>query len=161
MPISAGDKLPDATLKVMTPDGPDSMTTADIFAGKKVALFAVPGAFTPTCHARHVPSYLENLEALKAKGIDQVVCMAVNDPFVMGAWAKDTGADGKILFVSDWDAAFTKALGLEFDASAAGLGTRSRRFAMIVNDGVVEWVDVEEAPGTIERTSAEVMLQHL
>jgi peroxiredoxin len=142
----------------MTEDGPDTMTTSDVFDGKKVAAFAVPGAFTPTCHAKHVPSYLDNLDALKAKGIDQVVCIAVNDPFVIGAWAKDTGGDGKILFLSDADAEYTKALGLDFDASAAGLGVRSRRYAMLVEDGVVKWMDAEEAPGTMERTSAEAML---
>jgi len=161
MPISAGDKLPEATFKVMTADGPDSMTTADVFAGRKVVAFAVPGAFTPTCHARHVPSYLDNLDALKEKGIEQVVCISVNDPFVMAAWEKATGVDGKLLFLADGNAEFTKAIGYEFDASGAGLGLRSRRYAMMVNDGVVEWIDAEESPGTVERTSAEVLLKEL
>lgn len=159
MTISMGDKLPESSFRVMENDGPGTMTTSEVFGGKKVAVFAVPGAFTPTCHAKHVPSYLNNLDALAAKGVDQVVCIAVNDPFVMGAWAKDTGGEGKILFLSDADAEYTKALGFEFDASAAGLGIRSRRYAMLVDDGVVKWVDAEEGPGTMERTSAEAMLK--
>ncbi len=159
MTISVGDRLPEASFMVMTDDGPDTMTTSAVFGGKKVAAFAVPGAYTPTCHAKHVPSYLDNLDALKEKGVDQVVCIAVNDPFVMGAWAKDTGGDAKILFLSDADAQYTKALGLEFDASGAGLGIRSRRYAMLVDDGVVTWMDAEEGPGTVERTSAEAMLK--
>jgi peroxiredoxin len=161
MPISAGDRLPDVSFKVMTSDGPDTRSTADIFGGKKVAAFAVPGAFTPTCHAKHVPSFLDNLDVLKTKGVDEVVCISVNDPFVMGAWSKDTGADGKITFLADGNGEFTKAIGFEFDASAAGLGIRSRRFAMIVDDGVVSWVQSEDGPGTIENTSAEVLLQQL
>lgn len=159
MTISVGDKLPESSFRVMKEDGPDTMTTSEVFGGKKVAAFAVPGAFTPTCHAKHVPSYLDNLDALKEKGVDQVVCIAVNDPFVVGAWAKDTGGDGKILFLSDADAEYTKALGFDFDASGAGLGIRSRRYAMLVDDGVVKWLDAEEAPGTMEHTSAEAMLK--
>ena len=161
MPINVGDKLPAATFKVMTPDGPDVMTTNAAFGGKKVALFAVPGAFTPTCHAKHVPSYVDNLDALKAKGIDQVACVSVNDIFVLTAWAKDLGADEKILFLADGAAEFTKATGLVFDATEIGLGIRSQRYAMLVDDGVVQLLKVESAPGTIEVTSAESLLAEL
>ena len=161
MPINVGDKLPAATFKVMTPDGPDVMTTNAAFGSKKVALFAVPGAFTPTCHAQHVPSFLDNLEALKAKGVDQVICVAVNDIFVLTAWAKATSADEKILFLADGAAEFTKATGLVFDATEIGLGVRSQRYAMLVDDGTVQVLKIEDAPGTIEKTSAEALLAEL
>lgn len=161
MTLSVGDKLPDAVFKVMTPDGPDTMTTNAAFGGKKVALFAVPGAFTPTCHAQHVPSFLNNLDALRAKGIDQVVCVAVNDIFVLDAWAKATGADDKILFLADGSADFTKATGFVFDASEIGLGIRSQRYAMIVNDGMIELLNIETGRGMIETTGAEALLAAL
>lgn len=161
MAIKVGDKLPAATFKVMTPDGPDVMTTNAAFGGKKVALFAVPGAFTPTCHAQHVPSYLGKLDELKSKGIDRVACVAVNDIFVLDAWAKATGADDKILFLADGSGEFTKATGLVFDATEIGLGLRSQRYAMLVDDGVVKVLNVEGAPGTVEKTSAEALLTEL
>lgn len=161
MPIAVGDRLPDATFKVRTPDGLKDLTVKELTAGKKVVLFAVPGAFTPTCHAKHVPSYLANLEALKAKGVDQVCCVAVNDAFVLDAWGKQTGADGKILFLADGNATFTKAIGLDFDGSGFGLGTRSKRYSMIVEDGVVKALNVEEAPGVMDASSAERLLTQL
>lgn len=161
MPIAVGDRLPDATFKVRTPDGLEDLTVKDLTAGKKVALFAVPGAFTPTCHAKHVPSYLANLEALKAKGVDTVACVAVNDAFVLDAWGRQAGADGKILFLADGNATFTKAIGLDFDGSGFGLGTRSKRYSMIVEDGVVKALNVEEAPGVMDASSAERLLTQL
>lgn len=161
MAISVGDRLPEATFKVRTPEGLKDMTTRELTAGKRVVLFAVPGAFTPTCHAKHLPSYLEHLDALKAKGVDQVACVAVNDPFVLDAWAKQGGAEGKILFLADGDASFTKAIGLDFDGSAFGLGTRSRRYAMLVEDGVVKALHVEESPGVMEISGADRILAAL
>ncbi len=161
MTLNVGDKLPDAVFKVMTPDGPDTMTTNAAFGGKKVALFAVPGAFTPTCHAQHVPNFLDNLDALKAKGIDSVVCISVNDVFVLDAWAKATGADGKILFLADGSADFTKATGLVFDASEIGLGIRSQRYAMLVDDGMIKVLKIETGRGMLEATSAEALLAEM
>jgi peroxiredoxin len=161
MTISVGDRLPDAVFRVMTPDGPDTMTTSAVFGGKKVVLFAIPGAFTPTCHAKHVPNFLDNLDALKAKGVDTVACVAVNDVFVMDAWAKATGGDEKILFLSDGSADFTKAIDLVFDATEIGLGLRSQRYAMLVDDGVVKVLNVETERGTIENSSAEKILAAL
>lgn len=161
MPIAVGDRLPDATFKVRTPDGLQDLTVKDLTAGKKVALFAVPGAFTPTCHAKHVPSFLANLDAFRAKGVDQVACIAVNDAFVLDAWAKATGADGKILFLADGNATFTKAIGLDFDGSGFGFGTRSKRYSMIVEDGVVKALNVEDSPGVMDASSAERLLSQL
>lgn len=159
MSIAVGQKLPDATFKVRTAEGLQDMTTADVFAGKRVVLFAVPGAFTPTCHAKHVPSYLQHHDALKAKGIDTIACTAVNDPFVLGAWAKQNECDEKILMLADGNATFAKAVGLDFDGSPFGLGTRSRRYAMLVEDGVVKALNVEEAPGVMEVSGADRMLE--
>lgn len=161
MTLKAGDRLPSATFKIRTADGLGDMTTDDIFAGKKVAVFAVPGAFTRTCQAMHVPNFLGNLDALKAKGVDTVACISVNDAFVMDEWAKKTAADGKILFLADGNADFTKAVGLDFDASANGLGTRSKRYAMLVDDGVVKVINVEESTGVVESSSAEKILEAL
>ncbi len=161
MPIAVGDRLPDATFKVRTPDGLKDVTVAELTAGKKVVLFAVPGAFTPTCHAKHVPSFLAQLDALKAKGVDTVACVAVNDAFVLDAWAKQCGAEGKILFLADGNATFTKAIGMDFDGSGFGLGVRSKRYAMLVEDGVVKILNVEEAPGVMERSSAEALLAQM
>lgn len=144
MTISVGDNLPDATFKVMGDDGIDDVTTADVFAGKTVAVFAVPGAFTPTCHNDHVPGYLGELEAFKAKGVDTVACLAVNDVFVMDAWSKATGADGKIVFLADGNGEFVKAAGLDLDLTAGGLGLRSQRFSMLVKDGKVEVLNIEK-----------------
>ena len=161
MTIAVGDKLPDATFKVRTPDGLKDLTTTELTAGRKVVLFAVPGAFTPTCHARHVPSYLEHLDALKAKGVAEVACVAVNDAFVLDAWAKSGNPDGKVLMLSDGNATFTKALGLDFDGSGFGLGTRSKRYSMLVDDGVVKALHVEESPGVMEVSGADRMLAAL
>lgn len=161
MTIKVGDKVPDVTFKVLTDDGPTDMTTADVFSGKKVVVFAVPGAFTPTCNALHVPNFLGHLDDFAAKGVDTVACIAVNDMFVLNEWAKSTGALGKILFLSDGNADFTKAIGLEFDASANGLGIRSRRYAMIVDDGVVKLLNVDEVPKTVDASSAENVLAAL
>ena len=161
MTIAVGDKLPEATFKVRTPDGLKDVTTQELTAGKKVVLFAVPGAFTPTCHAKHVPSYLEHLDALKAKGVDAVGCIAVNDAFVLDAWGKAVGSDGKIMLLSDGNATFTKALGLDFDGSGFGRGTRSKRYAMLVDNGVVKALNVEESPGVMEVSGADRILAAL
>ena len=161
MTIAVGDKLPEATFKVRTPDGLKDVTTSELTAGRKVVLFAVPGAFTPTCHAKHVPSYLENLDALKAKGVAEVGCIAVNDAFVLDAWAKATGADGKLTLLSDGNATFTKAVGLDFDGSGFGLGTRSKRYAMLVDNGVVKTLNIEESPGVMEVSGADRILAAL
>ncbi|HMR32104.1 MAG TPA: peroxiredoxin [Geminicoccaceae bacterium] len=161
MTIAVGDRLPAATFKVRTPDGLADLTTDELFAGKTVALFAVPGAFTPTCSAKHLPSYLDNLDALKAKGVDTVACVAVNDAFVLSAWAKGQEADGKIVMLADGLGTFTRALGLDFDGSGAGLGTRSKRYAMLVKDGVVTALNVEASPGVMEVSGADKLLAAL
>ena len=161
MTIAVGDKLPEATFKVRTPDGLKDVTTSELTAGRKVVLFAVPGAFTPTCHARHVPSYLEHLDALKAKGVAEVACVAVNDAFVLDAWAKATGADGKLTLLSDGNGTFTKAIGLDFDGSGFGLGIRSKRYAMLVDNGVVKTLNIEESPGVMEVSGADRILAAL
>lgn len=155
--IKVGDRVPTAKLTAATPDGPKEMTTDEIFAGKKVVLFAVPGAFTPTCSARHLPGYLQNFDAFKTKGVDTVACVAVNDPFVMGAWAKDQGVDGRILMLADGAGAFTKSLGLELDLTARGLGIRSQRYAMVIEDGKVKSMNVEP-PGGFDVSKAETVL---
>ncbi len=161
MTIAVGDRLPAATFKVRTPDGLADLTTDELFAGKTVALFAVPGAFTPTCSAKHLPSYLDNFDALKAKGVDTVACVAVNDAFVLSAWAKGLEADGKIVMLADGLATFTKALGLDFDGSGAGLGTRSKRYAMLVKGGVVTALNIEASPGVMEVSGADKLLAAL
>ena len=158
MTVSVGDTLPAATFRKMTADGPAEAPSSEVFAGK-VAVFAVPGAFTPTCHERHLPTFTKNAESLKGKGVDRIVCLSVNDPFVMGAWAKATAADAAgIEMLGDSDAAFTKAIGMDFDGAAVGLGVRSKRYAMLVEDGVVTWLAVEDSPGEAEKTTAEAML---
>jgi peroxiredoxin len=161
MTIAVGDKIPDATLKTMTADGAKSMTTAAIFAGRKVVLFGVPGAFTPTCSNSHLPGYLENYDAIRAKGVDEIAVVAVNDHFVMGAWQKFTGGDGKILYLADGNGDFIKALGLEADLSAGGLGVRSKRFSMIVEDGRVMSLNIEDSPGQAVVSGAAAMLGKL
>jgi glutaredoxin/glutathione-dependent peroxiredoxin len=161
MTIAVGDKLPEATFKVRTPDGLKDVTTQELIAGKKVVLFAVPGAFTPTCHAKHMPSYLEHLDEFKAKGVDTVACVAVNDAFVLEAWSKAVGADGKVMLLSDGNATFTKAIGLDFDGSGFGLGTRSKRYSMLVDNGVVKALNVEESPGVMEVSGADRILATL
>lgn len=159
MTISTGDALPAATLVKVTESGPEQVTTADYFKGRRIALFSVPGAFTPTCSAKHLPSFIEKSAELQAKGIDEIAATAVNDPFVMGAWAKSAGA-GDITMLADGNADFVKALGLDFDGSKFGMGTRGQRFSMVVNDGVVEQLNVE-APGEYRVSSAEHMLGQL
>ncbi|OYX64984.1 MAG: peroxiredoxin [Sphingomonadales bacterium 32-64-17] len=159
MTISKGDKLPDVKLVKATADGPDAVQSSEFFAGKKVALFAVPGAFTPTCSAKHLPGYVEKAADLKAKGIDEIACVSVNDAFVMGAWGKDAGSDD-VTMLADGSADFAKAIGLDADFSGYGMGTRSQRFSMIVNDGVVEELNVE-GPGEFKVSSAEHMLGQL
>ena len=159
--IAVGDKLPEATFKVRTPEGLKDVTTRELTAGKRVVLFAVPGAFTPTCHAKHVPSYLEHLDALKAKGVDAVACVAVNDALVLDAWARASGAEGKLTLLSDGNATFTKAVGLDFDGSGFGLGTRSKRYSMLVEDGTVKALNVEESPGVMEVSGADRILAAL
>ncbi len=161
MSISVGDKLPEANFTVMTNDGPSGMSTSDVFAGKKVAAFAVPGAFTPTCHLKHLPGFLDHLNDFKDHGVDTIACIAVNDVFVLDAWAKNTGAEGKILFLADGNGDFTKAIGLEFDASAVGLGERSKRYAMLADDGVVKVLNIEDAPASAIISSADELLKSL
>lgn len=159
MTIKVGDKIPSVTLNLMTEDGPGSVTTDELFAGKKVAIFGVPGAFTPTCSAKHLPGFVTNADALKAKGIDTIACVSVNDAFVMGAWGKDQGVGDKVKLLADGSAAFAKATGLELDLTAKGLGVRCQRFAMVVDNGVVKSLHIDE--GTFEKTSAETMLSEL
>ena len=160
MPIKVGDRLPEAKFRVMTSDGPAWKTTDEIFKGKKVALFAVPGAFTGTCHKMHVPSITQHADAIKAKGVNTVAVTSVNDVFVMDAWKKATGAD-KIDFLADGNGDFAKAIDLIFDGSGNGLGTRSRRYAMLVEDGVVKKLNVEEAPGKADLSGADALLKQL
>ncbi len=157
MSISVGDKLPSTTFATMTDGGPEQVQSDDFFAGRRVALFSVPGAFTPTCSAKHLPGFIAKAEELKAKGIDEIACTAVNDPFVMGAWAKSAEAGDTVKMLADGNGDFVKAIGLEMDGSKFGLGTRGQRFSMVVNDGVVEQLNVEQ-PGDFKLSSAEHML---
>jgi len=161
MTIAKGDSLPDATFRAVGADGIDAMSTKDVFGGKKVVLFAVPGAFTPTCHLKHLPGFVENAAKLKEKGADEVICVAVNDPFVLDAWAETSGAKGKVTILSDGNAEFTKKIGMDFDGGGIGLGTRSKRYAMIVDDGVVQVLHTEESPGVAEVSTAEAILKDL
>jgi peroxiredoxin len=161
MAIKAGDTLPmDLKLKEMGDGGPKEITVGELFKGRKVVLFAVPGAFTPTCSAKHLPGFLENVNAIKAKGVDEIVCLSVNDAFVMGAWANANSTKGKVRLVADGNAEFTKAVGLTLDASGFGMGIRSQRYALIVNDGKVQEVLVEPGPG-LNVSSAESVLSKL
>ena len=159
MTIKVGDRIPNASFTVMTSDGPKPKTTDEIFKGKKVVLFAVPGAFTPTCHKNHLPGFLQNADAIKAKGVATIAVTGVNDVFVMDAWKEKTGAAGKIDFLADGSAAFAKALGLSVDLGERGLGTRSSRYSMLVEDGVVKKLNIEEAAGKAEMSSAENLLK--
>ena len=159
MAIKEGDRLPAAKFNMMKDGKPTAVTTDDLFKGKKVVLFAVPGAFTPTCSMAHLPGFVANADKIKAKGVDSIVCLSVNDAFVMDAWGKDKNADD-LLMVGDGNGDFTKAVGLEMDGSAFGLGKRSQRYAMIVEDGVVKKLNVE-APGKFEVSSAEAVLKAL
>jgi peroxiredoxin len=159
MTIQVGDRIPDVPLSLATPDGPQPTSSSEYFAGKRVALFAVPGAYTPTCSAKHLPSYVQKAEELKARGIDEVACTSVNDAFVMGAWGRDDGSED-ITMLADGNGDFADALGLTMDASKFGMGKRSQRYSMVVNDGVVEQINVE-APGEYKASSAEHMLEQL
>lgn len=158
MSIQIGDQLPDVTLKQVTPDGFKDINTGSLFKGKTIALFAVPGAFTPTCTTVHLPGFNKKIEQFKAKGID-VICLAVNDPFVMAAWNKQTNTSQDLGLLADWNADFTKAIGLSFDGSGAGLGLRSKRYSMLVKDRVVEQLNIEENPSVCEISSADHLLE--
>jgi len=167
MTIKVGDKLPSGTLSEFIEVegngctiGPNEFKVDDLVKGKKVVIFGLPGAFTPTCSAKHVPGYVQNREQLKAKGVDEVICMSVNDPFVMGAWARDQKSGGKVRMMGDGSAAYTKALGLELDLNARGMGTRWQRFSMLVDNGVVKTLNIE-APGKFEVSDAGTMLKQL
>ncbi len=161
MTIAVGQKLPDVTFKTSTADGPKELSTGDVFAGKKVVLFGVPGAFTPTCNNNHLPGYLENHDAILAKGVDQIAVVAVNDVFVMSAWARSTGGDGKILFLADGSGDFARAAGLDLDLAKAGLGLRLKRFSAIVEDGVVTAFNIEDMPGAVANSGAATILEQL
>ena len=159
MTINVGDRIPDVQLSVVTPNGPEQVSSKDYFAGRRVALFAVPGAFTPTCSARHLPSYVEKAGELKGRGVDEIACVSVNDPFVMGAWSERDGS-ADITMLADGNGAFADAVGLAMDGSKFGMGKRSQRYSMLVNDGVVEQLNVE-APGAYRASSAETLLEQL
>jgi glutaredoxin/glutathione-dependent peroxiredoxin len=160
MTISVGDKIPSTNFTEMTADGPRPVTGEDYFKGKRVALFSVPGAYTPTCSAKHLPGFVEQADAIKAKGVDEIACTAVNDAFVMGAWGKANGVEGKVTMLADGNGDFAKAIGLEMDGSKFGMGHRGQRFAMIVNDGTVEQLHVE-GPGEFRVSAAEYVLEQL
>lgn len=160
MTIKVGDRLPDATFMTMGSDGaPKPAKTAEVFGGKKVALFGVPGAYTGTCSRVHMPGYVDSYDALRKKGFDAVACTSTNDIFVLTSWAKDTKADGKILMLADGSAEFAKATGLDIDLGARGMGVRSKRYSMIVQDGVVKVLNIEEAPGAVVNSGASTLLQ--
>ncbi len=161
MSIAVGDSLPAATFRIMTDDGPAARSTDEIFKGRKVVLFAVPGAFTPTCHKNHLPGYITHAEAILAKGVDAICVTSVNDVFVMTAWAKATGGEGKITFLSDGNGDFAKAVGLALDGTGFGLGTRSQRYSMVVDDGVVSVLNVEDTPSKADASGAEALLKQL
>jgi peroxiredoxin len=161
MSIKVGDKLPDATFRVLGPEGPKPLTTSEVFSGKKVALFAVPGAFTPTCHQKHLPSFLSHIADFKKNGVDSIVCVAVNDPFVLDAWEAATSAKGKVQFLSDGNAEFTRKVGMDFDGSGYGLGIRSKRYSMLVENGVVKVLNVEDSPAACTITAGEPLLEAL
>jgi len=160
MTIKVGDRVPSAALKHMTADGIQEITTEELFGGKKVVIFALPGAFTPTCSAKHLPGFVQHAGAIKAKGVDTIGCLSVNDAFVMDAWGKDQGVGDSVMMLADGNGEFAKALGLDFDASGFGMGTRAQRFALVAEDGVVKILNVE-APGAYEVSSAEAILQAL
>ncbi|MGH7047852.1 MAG: peroxiredoxin [Stellaceae bacterium] len=161
MTINIGDRLPSLTLRQVTPDGPKEVSTDAFFRGRKVVLFAVPGAFTPACSQRHLPGYVGMAAEIKAKGIDEVACVAVNDAAVLGAWGRDQKTDGKVTMLADGSGELARALGLEVDLGRAGLGVRSKRYSMLVEDGVVKSLNVEAQPGQVEASSAEAMLKSL
>jgi peroxiredoxin len=160
MTIKVGDRLPEAVFTTPGPDGPQQITVDQVFKGKKVVLFAVPGAFTPTCSARHLPGFKDRAAEFKAKGVDVIACLSVNDAFVMGAWAKDQGTGEQILMLADGNGDFTGKIGLEMDGSKFGMGRRSQRYAMLVEDGVVKVLEIEQ-PGEFRVSSAEHMLERV
>ena len=161
MTIEIGDTLPDASFTTMTAEGPSKLSTADVFGGRKVVLFAVPGAFTPTCHMKHLPGFIARADQLKAKGADTIACVSVNDVFVMDAWAKSTGAGGKIMFLADGNGDFARAIGMDVDASGFGMGTRSKRYSMVVENRRVTALNVEPAPGQAIESGADRLLEVL
>ena len=160
MTIKVGDKIPSATLMQMKDGGPKPVTTADLFDGKKVVLFALPGAFTPTCSAKHLPGFIQHAGDIKAKGVDTIACLSVNDAFVMGAWGDNQGAGDKVAMLADGNGDFTRALGLEMDGSRFGMGKRSQRYSMVVDNGTVKELNVEE-PGAFAVSSAEHVMKQL
>jgi peroxiredoxin len=160
MTIKAGDRIPDGKLKVMGPDGPQNVDAAELLGKGRVVLFSVPGAFTPTCNAKHLPGYIEKAGEIRARGVDKIVCLAVNDAFVMGAWGKSAGAGDAVVMAADGNGDFTRALGLELDARGFGMGMRGQRFALVIENGVVRQVHVE-APGEFKVSSAEHILASL
>jgi len=161
MTINVGDKLPSVTLRQVTSEGPKEVTSDDFFRGRKVVLFAVPGAFTPACSQRHLPGYVDKAADIKAKGIDEIACVAVNDAAVMGAWGKNQKTEGKVTMLADGSGDFARALGLELDLSKGGLGIRSKRYSMLVENGVVKSLNVEAQPGQVDSSSAEAILRAL
>lgn len=161
MAIKVGDKVPSVTMKRLSDDGMQDIVTDEFFKGRTVAVFGVPGAFTPTCSAKHLPGFIESHDKLKGKGVDEIACVSVNDAFVMQAWGKNQGADGKVAMLADGNGDFTRAIGMEIDASGFGMGKRSARYSLLVEDGVVKQVNVEEAPGQMKVSSAESMLDRL
>ncbi|MEO1745411.1 MAG: peroxiredoxin [Pseudomonadota bacterium] len=161
MALNIGDTLPSMTLKTVTADGPSEIETDSLFKGKTVVLVGMPGAFTGTCSLNHLPGIVENADAIKAKGVDEIAVLTVNDPFVSGAWADQSGGKDKIVFLADWDIAFTKAIGMDIDLGVAGLGVRSKRYSMIVRNGVVETLNVEESPGDADVSGAAAILNQL
>jgi glutaredoxin/glutathione-dependent peroxiredoxin len=161
MTIKVGDKVPSATLRYLSPEGPKEITTDELFGGKKVALFAVPGAFTPACSQRHLPGYVEKAADLKGKGIDTIACVAVNDAFVMDAWGKNQSCGDKVMMLADGSGEFTKALGMELDMKSRGLGVRSQRYSMLVDNGTVKSLNLESQPGQVEASGADAMLKSL
>lgn len=161
MTIQVGDKLPEATFRTMTADGPAARTTAEIFAGKTIVLFAVPGAFTPTCHKNHLPGFVAHAETIKAKGVDGIFVTSTNDVFVLDAWQKATGAVDKVGILADGSAEFAKAVGLDADMGAFGMGIRTKRYSMIVKDGVVTALNIEDGPGKADLSGAEALIKQL
>ena len=161
MTIQVGEKIPATTFKYVSPEGPKDITTDELFRGKKVVLFAVPGAFTPACSQRHLPGFVDRAAEIRAKGIDEIACVSVNDAAVLGAWGRGQKVDGKVTMLADGSGDFAKALGLELDLSKGGLGIRSKRYSMLVDNGVVKALNVEQQPGQVEASSAEAMLKAL
>lgn len=158
MTIQVGDRIPDATLTVMTENGPTPVTTAELFAGKKVVMFALPGAFTPTCSNQHLPGFIQHADEIRAKGVDDIICLSVNDAFVMDAWGRQQNAGDKVRMVADGNGELTAAMGLDFDGSGFGMGRRSLRYSMLVEDGVVKALNLEANPGEAKASGAETML---